>query len=283
MRGSWMRGLRAVVDIFLPRVCVVCQRRLSLEEKHICGGCLEDMPLTRFHLLKHNPMADKFNGVIQKHLETFWSSGHFEVPYERYAFATALFFYDTDTGYRRIPYQIKYHGNLRLGRHFGKMLGEEVSKAPWLQDADMIIPVPLHWRRRWFRGYNQAEVIAREVALSVGAPLRTDLLKRARYTKTQTQLTIEEKSTNVSRAFTVSRPSDIPTPPENTPSDSKGTPNGLEDIPMLPDGVQCRHILLIDDVFTTGSTLHSCYLALREVYPYPVRISVATLGFVGGV
>ena len=274
MRGSWMRGLRAVVDVFLPRVCVVCQQRLSLEEKHICADCLEDMPLTRFHLLKHNPMADKFNGVIQKHLETLWDSGHFEVPYEKYAFATALFFYDTDTGYRRIPYQIKYFGNLSLGRHFGKMLREEVSRVPWLHDVDMIIPVPLHWRRRWFRGYNQAEVIAREVALSIGAPLRTDLLKRTRYTKTQTKLSIEEKATNVSRAFTVTIPSDMLMPPENIPSDSKGTP-------VLPDGVKCRHILLIDDVFTTGSTLGECFWALRDVFPPSVRISVATLGFVG--
>ena len=281
MRGSWMRGLRAVADIFLPRVCVVCGRRLSLEEKHICGDCLEDMPLTRFHLLKHNPMADKFNSVIQKHLETLWASGRSDVPYERYAFATALFFYDTDNGYRHIPYQIKYHDNLRLGRHFGKMLGDEVSRTPWLQDVDMIIPVPLHWRRRWSRGYNQAEVIAREVALSIGAPLRTDLLKRTRYTKTQTQLSPDEKVTNVSRAFSASRPDDMLVATENMPHGSGNTPQKQEGIPVPPNGFLCHHILLIDDVFTTGSTLCECFWALREEFPPSVRISVATLGFVG--
>lgn len=271
-----MRGLRAVVDVFLPRICVVCRRRLSLDENHICTDCLEDMPLTRFHLLKHNPMADKFNGLIQRHLEMLWDSGSFDETLERYAFATALFFYNTETGYRHIPYQIKYYGNLRLGRHFGKMLGEEVSKAAWLQDVDMVIPVPLHWRRRWSRGYNQAEVIAREVAAHIGAPLRTDLLKRSRHTRTQTQLSIEEKATNVSQAFSVSRPSGML-------AATGSIPHGQEGLPVRPDCVQCRHILLIDDVFTTGSTLMACFTALRTVFPPGVRISVATLAFVGGV
>ena len=121
----------------------------------------------------------------------------------------------------------------------------------------MIIPVPLHWSRRWKRGYNQAEEIASGVAAEAGVPLRTDILYRCRRTTTQTKLDIEGKARNVAGAFAL----------------RKGS---------IPSDTMPRHILLIDDVFTTGSTLHACFVALREVFPAGVRISVATLGFVGG-
>ena len=247
-----MRGLRAAADLLLPRACIVCGHKLKLDESFICTACLDDIPLTRYHLLRHNPMADRLNELIQKHLEVLWDSGR--MISERYAYATALFFYDSEAGYRHIPYQIKYHGNISAGRYFGKMLGQETAKAPWLHDVDAVIPVPLHWRRKWSRGYNQAEIIAEEVSKVLGVPMRTDLLKRKRHTRTQTRLEISEKAANVEGAFIASCTS--------------------------CSGV--KHLLLVDDVFTTGGTLHACYVALRSVFPPEVRISVATLGFVGG-
>lgn len=245
MRG-W-RYVRAMIDILLPRTCIVCGRKLNIYEKHLCLHCASDLPLTRFGLMSHNPMADKFNEAIQNGLEDSWRQ-------EAYAFASALFFYEEESGYKHIPHQIKYQGNIPAGRYFGRMLGRELLSAEWTSDIDMIIPVPLHWRRRWGRGYNQAAIIAEGVSAELGIPMRTDILKRIRKTQTQTRLEVSEKSVNVADAFSA--------------CGSVADP---------------KHILLIDDVFTTGSTLHSCYLALREVYPYPVRISVATLGFVGGV
>ena len=239
------RFVRAMIDMFLPRTCIVCGRKLNLDEKYLCLHCASDLPLTRFGLMNHNPMADRFNEIIQKRSDDSWRR-------EAYAFASALFFYEDESGYRHIPHQIKYMGNISAGRHFGRMLGRELLFAEWVSDVDMIIPVPLHWRRRWSRGYNQAEIIAEGVSAELGVPMRKEILKRTRLTQTQTRLEVIEKAENVAGAFKV----EVPV-------------TGL------------KHILLIDDVFTTGSTLHACFQALREVYPYPVRISVATLGFVG--
>ena len=244
MRG-W-RYVRAMIDLLLPRTCVVCGGKLNIHEKYLCLHCASDLPLTRFGQMMHNPMADKFNEAIQKELNNSWRQ-------EAYAFASALFFYEDESGYKHIPHQIKYQGNISAGKYFGRMLGRELKLADWAEDIDMIIPVPLHWKRRWSRGYNQAEVIAQGVAVELGVPMRTDILKRVRKTNTQTKLDVSEKAANVSGAFKVTT-----------------------EMPGL------KHILLIDDVFTTGSTLHACFLSLREVYPHPVRISVATLGFVGG-
>ena len=144
----------AAMDIILPRVCIVCGRRLLTDEKHLCLECLADMPMTRFWERSHNPMADKFNEIIQE------KSGY---P-ERYAFVVALIFYQNDADYRRIPYQIKYHGNLAAGRYFGQMLGRKLAESRFFGDVDVIVPVPLHWARRWKRGYNQAETFAMELS-----------------------------------------------------------------------------------------------------------------------
>ena len=247
--------VNGLTDLILPRRCIVCEGKLGLKEKHLCHECSSDMPLTRFWQLKHNPMADKFNDAIQKKLEKEWEKdGRISCPHERYAYATALFFYNDDADYKRIPYSIKYEGNLSAGKYFGAQIGQELAKGVWFQDIDAIIPVPLHWFRRWKRGYNQAEVIASGISAALDRPIRTDILKRHKYTKTQILLNITEKASNVSNAFKVN-------------------PGSYEGI---------SHILLVDDVFTTGSTLIACFVALREVFPPSVRISVATLAFVGG-
>lgn len=248
MKERVILGLKAAADLILPRVCIVCGRKLLLKEEHLCLYCQSDIPFTRFRILKHNPMADRFNEIIQRHIDSST-----EPIYEKYAFAIALFFYDSEAGYRHIPYQIKYHGNIKAGRHFGQMLGTDISFTPWLADVDAIIPVPLHWRRKWSRGYNQAEVIAKGVSEITGIPVLTGILSRKRFTKTQTKMDIPQKAENVSDAFEARN----------------------------PDGKHLRHILLIDDVFTSGNTLGACFHALRQVFPPGVRISVATLGFVG--
>ena len=246
MKGSVLRGLRAAGEIVLPRICLVCGQRLLLNERHLCLNCLADLPLTFYWSMSHNPMADKFNEMIQK-------GG--PPAHERYAFAASLIFYHSEAEYRLIPYQIKYHGNTDAGRFFGRMLGSRLAASEQFADVDMVVPVPLHWTRRLKRGYNQAEVIASGVAESMGIPLRTDLLKRRRRTRTQTKMEVEEKVGNVTGAFIASTES-------STASD-------------------IRHILIVDDVFTTGSTLYACYSALRSVFPPSVRISIATLAFVG--
>lgn len=246
MKGIF-NALRAVADLFLPRICIVCGRKLLLDEQHICLLCMADLPRTFFWNQSHNPMADRFNEMLRDSMDIAGS--------EPYTFAASLFFYHDGNSYREITHQIKYQGNIAAGRYFGHMLGVHLASSKIFNDVDMVIPVPLHWTRKWKRGYNQAEVIASSVAVVMDVPLRTDILKRVRRTKTQTRLDIGQKVANVSGAFSLYRRSGAVVKP--------------------------RHILLVDDVFTTGSTLMACFTALRTVFPPSVRISVATLGFVG--
>ena len=263
LRQRIIHGLKAAADLILPRACVVCGERLLLNERIICLHCQADLPLTHFWEQKHNPMSDRFNAMIQHGLEKAWNGMEWQIngllsngTREKYAYATALFFYSHEAPYRHILYNLKYEGRIDVGRHFGRMLGAKLATSSTFKDADCVMPVPLHWTRKWKRGYNQAEIIGREVGEVLSVPIRCDVLTRSRRTKTQTKLDIKGKAENVAGAFVV-RHSAACT---------------LIDI---------RHILLIDDVFTTGSTLMACFTALRSVFPPSVRISVATLAFVG--
>ena len=246
------KWLKSVADLLLPRVCVVCGRKLNLEERNLCLFCWAELPQTFFWERKHNAMADKFNVLIERGVDGYLTGGRLE----RYAYAVALFFYDGKGDYRRITQQLKYHANLGVGREFGRMLGQRICEARHFEDVDVVIPVPLHWTRKWKRGYNQAEVIAGEVAQQLGVELRTDILKRSRRTRTQTKVDPTKKAENVRGAFSVNQAR-------------------LKDENYM-------HILLVDDVFTSGSTLHNCFLALRAALPVSVRISVATIAYVGG-
>lgn len=240
--------MKALVDLFIPRTCVVCGTRLDLGENSLCTGCLTEIPFTYFWSVAANPMADTYNALIQERTER----GGFVEPYQ---FAAALFHYNHEEGYSKITQSLKYHADLRTGRLFARMLGRRLSGSPMYFDVDTVIPVPLHLRRLWKRGYNQAGIIASEIARETGARLETRILVRNKYTKSQTRLSHEEKSLNVRDAF-VLRKARVRYP--------------------LP-----RHVLLVDDVFTTGETLFACYRVLREVFPPYVRISLATLAYAG--
>ena len=253
------RHLSACLDMLLPRTCIVCGKKLLVNEIHICLQCGIDLPLTYFWDRTHNPMADRFNEKLQEWLEAD--------TYERYAYASALFFYNEESDYKNITRELKYNGNIPAGRYFARMLGKRMASCGHFRDVVMVIPVPLHWKREWSRGYNQAEVIAEEIAESLGAAMRNDILRRVRNTKTQTKLDVEGKAANVKEAFAV--------------RDRQILLDAIAS--SCKDGGRPGHILLVDDVFTTGSTVLACFTALRAAFPSSVRISIATLGFVGDV
>ena len=230
--GRWVRGLR---ELFFPRKCVVCGRFLTEEEEDLCAACLEDLPLTYQWDIVQNAAFERL-------------AHHFDVEA-----AATLFFFRSESDYKHIVYGIKYGGRRKMAVRLGALLGSHLARNRELARCTAVVPVPLHPLRRWKRGYNQAELIARGVAKAMGVPVETRLLRRRRNTKTQTKLHGAEKARNVQGAFGL----------------NERRANALQQ-------QGARHLLLIDDVLTTGSTLAACAAPLTAA---GFRISCATLAF----
>jgi ComF family protein len=133
---------------------------------------------------------------------------------------------------------LKFGGQRRLAEPLGDLLAEALRRTEW--PVDVLVPVPLHSARERERGYNQAALLARRCATRLGVPMRTDLLARVRATAAQTRLSAAERRENLAGAFTA-------------------TTHGA--------AVAGRHIALVDDVTTTGSTLAAAAAALAPLRP----------------
>jgi ComF family protein len=139
-------------------------------------------------------------------------------------------FYEAEL--RALIHLFKYRRVRTLAAPLGKLLARAL---PLDQAFDVIVPLPLHWRKRWQRGFNQAELLAREISRRTNTPVE-NALRRVHNTAAQAGLTSSKRRLNVSGAFQAKRPAVI-------------------------DG---RRVLLIDDVMTTGATAASCARALRR-------------------
>ncbi|HIZ87971.1 MAG TPA: ComF family protein [Candidatus Coprenecus pullistercoris] len=230
---DWKRGWKELGDMVWPRKCGVCGDFLETDELYVCSECLADMPLTYFWSWRENP-AERM----------LWGRTYLQG-------VVSLFYYSYDNQYKELLHAVKYGGDMAAGHWLGCMLGRYMRDSYPL--PDMIVPVPLHWRRRWERGYNQAAVIARGLAEGMGGrPVETSLLRRRKYSASQTRMHVGNKWENVSGAFSLS--------------------------PEAPEVLCGRHVLVVDDVLTTGATAEACWDALRIVPD--IKISYASIAFV---
>jgi len=174
--------------------------------------------------------------------QMFWG----RVPVEN---ACALFFMGKGSKYRKLLHKLKYSNKPQVGVELGSLLGAELLHAPLYQDIDYVIPIPLHTKRLRTRGYNQSEMIADGISQAFGKPTLANVVYRKLYNETQTKKNREERMKNVENIFAVHA-----------------------DKTALIEG---KHLLLVDDVLTTGATLEACIaVILKEVN---CKISVATL------
>ena len=160
--------------------------------------------------------------------------------------ATALFTFQKGSRFRKLLHALKYKNKPEIGSLLGRELGAEMLKSKNFNDIDYIIPVPLHPKRKKQRGYNQSEMIGQGISAVTKIPMLTENLVRAKETVTQTKMTKEERWKNVSGKFVV----------------------------INPEQIAGKHILLIDDVVTTGSTIEACGEILLQVEDLKLSIAV---------
>lgn len=170
----------------------------------------------------------------------FW--GRVDVQY-----ATALLYFIKDGQAQHLIHQLKYEGRREIGHYLGRQLGESLSESPYLPPVDALVPAPLHPKRERVRGYNQAQVIAEGIAERLQCPVSNNGLRRAWNTASQTRKDRFARFANVSEAFVV----------DDT------------------EALRGKHLLLVDDIITTGATLEACANVLLGIPG--VRVSVAAL------
>jgi ComF family protein len=160
---------------------------------------------------------------------------------------TAFLYFEKEGITQNLIHSLKYYGNKELAEYLGRIAALELKEYGFGASIDAIIPIPLHPKKEKKRGYNQSELIAKGISSVYGCPIEDKLLKRIMHTNSQTRKTIYDRHVNVEKIFT------------------------LTDTEPLYG----KHILLIDDVITTGATTSSCIEALLTVPD--IKISIFSL------
>jgi ComF family protein len=219
------------ISLLLPRLCYGCGNHLMRNEKLICTECYILIPRTNYHLKPDNPVSQLFWGrcLIER--------------------AAAFSFYTKDSRIRKLIHQLKYKGIKEVGSELGRIYARTLQSSGFLEEIDVIIPVPLHSSKKRQRGFNQSDVISQGISDVAGIPMDTKLLVRKTVTKTQTRKSRYDRWTNVQDIFRVTDQSRI----------------------------KNMHILLVDDVITTGSTLEACANELLKAEN--VKVSIVALAF----
>jgi ComF family protein len=210
-------------EMLYPQVCVCCGLPTQSDGNLMCPFCQD----TAFDKAMLAGLKSGKNVILPNEID----------------FQFALWNYDKAGGLQKMMRMIKYGGMGRLGFEMGVLLGTEFKKSSiWdelmsVQPFPMLLPVPLHPKKKRYRGYNQAQVIASGVSEVTGIPImHEESVVRHRFTITQTGQNLQGRMKNLQDAFKVSRPEDI---------------NG-------------KRIVIIDDVFTTGATVFALSNILKD-------------------
>ena len=217
-------------SLFYPRVCPMCGVYVGEQAKRgmICEQCLINLPRTEQAQLRQNFTEMELIGMKKDVVGTM-KAMHLNR-------AAAFLFYEKGHPIQQAIHAMKYKDQPQIGYQLGKQAAIEMQYAGFFDEIDIIIPIPLHPKRLRSRGYNQSEYIARGIGDVLGIPVDTTLVTRAKNTPQQALQSGEGRKSNVTGAFDVNH----------------------------PEQLYRKHILVVDDLITTGETMRSCLQAMKR-------------------
>lgn len=222
-------------------------RLLDLISPRLCVVCGNRLAVTEetlcskcyLHLPRTDFGHDLYENVMAK---LFWG----QMAIEK---ATALFYYEPHAETAQILYEMKYKNHPEIGVVMGRMMAKELMRNGLFEGIDAIVPVPLARKRERQRGYNQSLELARGVSEVTGLPIANKVVRRTKFVGSQTQRGRWERNENVEDVFEL----------------------------VDSDSISGKHLLLIDDVVTTGATIIACAQEMRKASN--VKFSVLALGY----
>lgn len=230
----------------MPLLTDIKESVLHLLFPHVCEGCGTDViESNSFLCLKCQASLPQteFHLYPSNPIEKiFW--GRLPV-----AGATAQYYFTKNSTMQHLMHQLKYRGNKEIGVYLGKLMGHALNNANRFRYVDALIPLPLFPAKEKKRGYNQATVLCDGIAEIVGKPVLKDAIIRTTHTESQTKKNRVQRWENMEGRFEL----------------------------VNPKAIQNKHVLLVDDVITTGATLEACGTELLD--GENVQLSIATLCF----
>jgi ComF family protein len=206
--------------LFYPNICLACSQKLLKSEIAICFRCQAGLPQTEHWLYADNKLVNRFRGRVE--LQS----------------AAALFHFRKDGPVQHLLHQLKYRNQKEIGELIGKMFGAKLKEEnSIIKNIDLIVPVPLHWKKLKLRGYNQCDPFAQGLSESMNIPWSSTALERTHENISQTKKKRFDRFGNVAEIFSV------------------------VDAEQLKD----KHILLVDDVVTTGATAEACLQTILKI------------------
>jgi len=228
-----------------PEQCALCGALLDLDTKHFCAECRAALPWVGKHA------CPRCGSQVAPHAAT--GKGCAACRGRPFAFRRAVAPFRYEGAIRDLILEFKLGCNSSLAYVLGALLCSHLAEGGLTQAVDMVVPVPLHWWRRVQRGFNQARLLALEVGAHFGLPVGVHLLHRQRATISQTGFSRLGRQANVRGAFAVRT--------------AWVGQSGLRRFAARLLGAHDllgQRVLVVDDVMTTGSTVHECARTLRE-------------------
>lgn len=244
LAASVVRFCRSLLQGFAclvyPPFCLTCEEKLTAGERIVCDRCWSSFEFI------DRPLCEICGAPLKrgKHTCHRCSDGSFS-----FGAARASYLYTERV--RRVVHAFKFQRKTSLAQRLGRGLAFTVINDARFRQADCLIPVPLHISRLRERGYNQSDFLAEGIAVELGVPCRRGILMRKKKTKAMTALTPERRQRNVEHAFEVVAGADM-----------KG-----------------KHIVLVDDVFTTGATVEACTRVLLQAGIAEVNVLTVARAF----
>lgn len=221
-----------VMHLVYPDMCLICSTELPSSAVQLCHLCETSLRYTYYETFKEASSLDKL----------FWGRANLHATY-------ALLHFEKETSTQEILHHIKYKNKTQLAQEMGVRIGKKLKiDAEKYGEIDALIPIPMHPKKQYLRGYNQSVFIAEGISKTIGSPVNIDFLTKNTNTQSQTKKGRFLRWDNVSEVFQV-----------NTKK--------LKDV---------KHIAIVDDVVTTGATIEACILKIREELPN-IKITVISL------